>query len=315
MAPRYASPLRYPGGKSRMASWVAQALFESSAGRLDTEILLEPFCGGAGASLTGLFQGWVEEAWVVEFNTALAAFWSAATRDGVRLARRIAATTPTLDGFYQARALVAETLTRGNLGDADPFEVGYAAFILNRCSRSGMILPQVGPIGGKTQAGRNLIGDRFNAHRLSELILSIHGLGERFKIIHGDGIAHLASLPGSGIEDEVFAFVDPPYVGVGNDLYAAGMSAADHQRLADALHGLDTGQWALTYDAHPAVLDLYPEERVLECTAWHRNNVSKVGAEYLVLGDAVPTPTGNPMGDGSMTLVVKPSGVSGTVEA
>ncbi|QOT19275.1 DNA adenine methylase [Paenarthrobacter sp. YJN-5] len=290
---RYASPLRYPGGKARMAPWLTDT-FEGLLGPMDVEIWLEPFGGGAGAALTALCTGKVPEAWIVEANPALAAFWTTVMNDGPALAARVERTIPTLALFQESRENVGAALAGEHL---NVFDLGLSAFILNRCSRSGMILPSVGPIGGKMQAGQHTIAARFNAGALADRIRAVHALGDRFKVFAGDGISFLEDLPDSGVQDEVFCFVDPPYIGVGNDLYAVGMDDDLHQRLARALNRLTT-PWLLTYDAHPRVPLLYPGSHVVEFDIPHTAGSSRVGTEYLVLGPGMDLPAVNPLGRG-----------------
>lgn len=298
MTPRYASPLRYPGGKARMAPWLSD-VFDDLCWPMEVEIWLEPFGGGAGAALTALLSDRVPEAWIVEANPALAAFWITVMEDGPALSRRIASTVPTLSLFEDARQKVACSLQ----GEAvDPFELGYAAFILNRCSRSGMVIPNVGPIGGKAQNSIHTVSARFNADALAERIRRVHKLGDRFKVFSGDGISYLEDLPESGICDEVFAFVDPPYIGVGNDLYAVGMDDELHVRLAAALNSL-SAPWLLTYDVHPRVPMLYPQRDVVEFDIPHTAGSSRVGREYLVLGPGMAMPGTNPLGKGHHELI------------
>jgi DNA adenine methylase len=295
LSSRYASPLRYPGGKARMAPWLTET-FESLRWPMDVEIWLEPFGGGAGAALTALTTGKVPEAWIVEANPALAAFWTTVMNDGPALATRVEHIAPTLASFQEARQKVAAALAGEQI---DIFELGLAAFILNRCSRSGMILPTVGPIGGKAQGGLHTISARFNAEALADRIRAVHALGDQFKVFAGDGISFLEDLPDSGVQDEVFCFVDPPYIGVGNDLYAVGMDGNLHQRLADALNRL-TAPWLLTYDAHPQIPQLYPDSDVVEFDIPHTAGASRVGTEYLVLGPGMGLPEANPLGKGSV---------------
>lgn len=302
MSTRYASPLRYPGGKARMAPWLSD-VFDSLVGPMDIEVWLEPFGGGAGAALTALMSGRVPEAWIVEANPALAAFWRTVMDDGPALARQIERTTPTLAMFEDAKHAVACAL-RDETG-ADAFELGLAAFIVNRCSRSGMIIHNVGPIGGKTQSGDHTIGARFNAAALAERIRAVHALGPRFRVFSGDGISFLEGLPESGMGDEVFAFVDPPYIGVGNDLYAVGMDTDLHQRLASALGKLNS-PWLLTYDAHEQVPLLYPDRTVVAFDIPHSAGSSRIGREYLVLGPGMRQPTMNPLGKGNITTIATP---------
>lgn len=295
MSVRYASPLRYPGGKARMAPWLTET-FESLQWPMDVEIWLEPFGGGAGAALTALTTGKVPEAWIVEANPALAAFWTTVMNDGPALAARVERIVPTLSLFQESRQNVADALAGERI---DTFDLGLAAFILNRCSRSGMILPSVGPIGGKAQAGQHTIGARFNAAALADRIRAVHALGDRFKVFAADGISFLEDLPDSGVQDEVFCFVDPPYIGVGNDLYAIGMDDDLHQRLARALNRL-TAPWLLTYDAHAQIPLLYPDSEVVEFDIPHTAGSSRVGTEYLVLGPGMGRPEANPLGKGNV---------------
>jgi DNA adenine methylase len=298
MSLRYASPLRYPGGKARMAPWLTD-VFETLVGPMDVEIWLEPFGGGAGAALTAVISGKVPEAWIVEANPALAAFWATVMDDGVALAAQVEATTPSLAVFQESREKVRASLA----GEAiDTFELGLAAFILNRCSRSGMIMPSVGPIGGKSQAGLHTIGARFNGPALAERIRAVHALGDRFKVFAGDGISFLEDLRASGVQDEVFCFVDPPYIGVGNALYAIGMDDDLHERLARALNRL-AAPWLLTYDAHPRIPQLYPGSEVVEFDIPHTAGSSRVGTEYLVLGPGMTLPEANPLGRGNVQLL------------
>jgi DNA adenine methylase len=293
---RYASPLRYPGGKARMAPWLTDT-FEALQWPMDVEVWLEPFGGGAGAALTALATGRVPEAWIVEANPALAAFWTTVMTEGPALAAHIERTVPTLAMFQDARGTVAAALAGEQI---DTFELGLAAFFLNRCSRSGMILPSVGPIGGKAQTGLHTLAARFNAAALADRIRAVHALGDRFKVFAGDGISFLEDLPDSGVGDEVFSFVDPPYIGVGNDLYAVGMDDDLHQRLARALNRLEA-PWLLTYDAHPQVIALYPDSDVVEFDIPHTAGASRVGTEYLVLGPGMELPAVNPLGKGNVS--------------
>lgn len=299
MTPRWVSPLRYPGGKVRMTPWLVD-VFDQLYMPMDVELWIEPFGGGAGAALMALEAHGVPEAWIVESNPGLAAFWTTIMSDGGRLAARVEATTPTVPLFEESRALVAAAMAGESSVDRE--DLGYAAFVLNRCSRSGMVLGNVGPIGGKTQAGRYTVASRFPAGRLAERIRGVAALGGRFRPVEGDGIARIEDLVGSGIEDEVFLFVDPPYIGVGDRLYAQSMLGDGHSRLASALTAC-TSPWLLTYDAHPDVLELYPDCTVVEFAIPHSANRQGVGTEYLVIPQGIPVPQVNPLGKGESRVV------------
>ena len=299
---RWISPLRYPGGKARMADWLVDA-FWSQIGLLDIEVWIEPFAGGAGAALTALELLDVPEAWICETHPALAAFWRVVIDDGQAFAAHIETLTPTVTDFAHARDVVAAALA----GDrAEDFELGLSAFIVNRCSRSGIVHPRVGVMGGWAQRGTTTVASRFNGPALAKRIRRVAALGSRLRISEGDGIAWVEELDGSGVEDEVFLFVDPPYLQVGNDLYAAGMDDAGHARLAAALRSCPA-PWLLTYDAHPRVPQLYPDARILQFDAPHAAGRPGVGCEYLVVPDHLRLPPGletrHPMGKGATAWV------------
>lgn len=285
---RYLSPLRYPGGKARMAPWLSRALGEA-------EVWCEPFAGGAGAALRVLTENWAEEAWLIEKNPCLAAFWRCVIEDNEWLASKIETTYPSLSDFYAA----AETVRTCLGGEVlEQRELAFATFILNRCSRSGLIRPNVGPIGGKAQAGRWKVDARFNGAGLSERIRRIGDLGSRLRILADDGISMIEALAGSGIESEVFVFADPPYIEQGNHLYAEGMSLDDHVRLAAALRACPS-EWTLTYDSHPQVQALYSGFSIVEFDIPHTANRQSVDTEYVICSDAIVLPDGNPLGKGA----------------
>lgn len=278
--PRYVSPLRYPGGKAGMTGWLTD-LFDQQAGYMDIEVWLEPFAGGAGAGLTLLDRDVIDEVWLVDANPGIAAFWHTVVHDGDELARAVAATTPTLALYDAARERLADPQ------NSDPFDLGYAAFIVNRCSRSGIVASTSGPMGGRAGDTGWSLGARFNADALADRIRHVHGMRSRIRITHGDGISHIESLNGSGIEEELVVFVDPPYIREGNRLYQNGMDRAGHQRLADALNN-SPARWVLTYDDEPIVAEeLYPHRRVLGYDIRNTANRARVAREYAVFSDNV----------------------------
>jgi DNA adenine methylase len=275
---RYVSPLRYPGGKATMAPWLA-TMFAGQRALMDVEVWIEPFAGGAGAALTLIDRDAVDEAWIVDANPGIAAFWRTVVSEGDALASLVERTQPTLALYDASRQLLSEAST------ADEFKLAYAAFVVNRCSRSGIVAPTSGPIGGRAADGRHTVADRFNSVVLAERIRHVASFGSRLRVTRGDGIAFLEDVAGSGVEDEVLFFVDPPYLREGNRLYANGMGESDHVRLAAALNSTPA-KWVLTYDDEPMVPDvLYPDRRVLAYDIRNTANRARIAREYAVFSD------------------------------
>lgn len=242
---------------------------------MDVEVWLEPFGGGAGAAIAAVRDHGIPEAWIVERNPALAAFWGVLLSEGEWLAETVARTIPTLGMFDQSKEVLVHHHS------ADRRELAFAAFFVNRCSRSGILTPNVGPIGGRHQSGRYTIADRFNPHNLATRLRETAAIAPRLRAFEGDGIGFVEDLPASGLEHEVFVFADPPYFVAGPRLYAEGIGEDGHRRLADALAALP-GAWICTYDADPRVVELYGNSDVLEFEMQHTAARSRPGLEYLI---------------------------------
>ena len=70
----FLSPLRYPGSKRRLASYVSQAL---ELNDLHPQLYVEPFVGGASVALQLIFDGLVEQAILIDLDPLIANFWKA----------------------------------------------------------------------------------------------------------------------------------------------------------------------------------------------------------------------------------------------
>lgn len=291
MGRRWVSPLRYPGGKARMTPFLTDLFVQQHGVLLDIEVWIEPFAGGAGAGLGLLDQGVITDLWLVERNPGLAAFWRTVAHDGERFAATVRSTTASMKTWHHSR----EVLAAREAGESvDDDALALAAFVVNRCSRSGMVNSKVGPIGGKGQSGRWTVESRWSPGSLADRIEHIARSGSGILIHEVDAIDYISELTGSGVEDEVFLFVDPPYVREGNGLYQHGMSMDQHQDLADALRSCPA-PWLLTYDDEPVVKDvLYPEERIIEYDIAHTANKQRIDREWAVLSDRTCFPFSDP---------------------
>lgn len=272
-----------------MATYLAD-MFEAQWGPMDVEVWVEPFAGGLGAGLTLLDRGVVGEVWFSEKNPALAGMWRTLIADPGQFADRIERVTPTLDAYREAAEVVAAVCAGKGVDD---LTAGVAAFIVNRCSRSGIVAPRVGPIGGKAQTGRWTIASRFHPQRLADRVRHVGTHASNLRFLGDDAITTIRDLDGSGIEDEVMLFVDPPYVREGNRLYSSGMTPAEHEALAEALNE-SPARWALTYDDEPLVGDvLYPGRRLIEFDIAHTANRQRIDRDYLLFSPNLRVLTGD----------------------
>ncbi len=248
----HASPLRYPGGKATLAGF-----FESTieALCLDQPTYIEPYAGGAGAGLELLLKGVVGMVVINDLDPAIHACWKAMVRDSDEFLGLLERTPLTIEEWKHQR----EIYRRRHEADVDPVALGFATFYLNRTNRSGVL--GAGVIGGLAQAGSYKIDARFDKDVLRGRIEKVAQLSHKIRVTQQDGAARLREyLP----KDNVFAYVDPPYVEKGSSLYMSAFSEDDHRALAKVLNGHANRNWVLTYDVTDLIKSLYKAREVSE---------------------------------------------------
>jgi DNA adenine methylase len=265
-SPRYLSPLRYPGGKERLAAFVTHLI---RAQRRPASTYIEPFAGGAGVGLRLLFNEVVDDVVLNDLEPGLSAFWRSVFEQTTRLSKLIERCRPTIEEWHRQHAVYVAR-PEGDL------ELGFATFFLNRTNRSGIL--DARPIGGYRQSSAWGIDARFNASELAERVRRLGRYRDRVIIEERDGI----DLLGAALNDRgVFAYVDPPYLDKGDHLYLNTLEWDDHLRLADTLCA--RGSWLVTYDTDPRVPRvLYPNCRCARYEISHTAAKRHVGREYAI---------------------------------
>lgn len=237
------SPLRYPGGKSALAGLFADIL---AALELDDVTYVEPYAGGVGAGLALLHEGLVADLVINDFDPAVHAFWTAATRWPDELAALVRDTPLTIDEWLSQR----ETYRR--MDASDPLALGFAFFYLNRTNRSGVL--QGGVIGGLAQTGSYLMDARFNRATLIKRLAAIGEAANRITVLDLDGRTVIQRY---APEPNTFLYIDPPYVRAGNRLYLNAFEHRDHVALARTVHENPDAHWLMTYDISAVIEKLY----------------------------------------------------------
>ncbi len=289
---QYLSPLRYPGGKGTLATFVAELI---GAQRQHATRYIEPFAGGAGVGLRLLFDEHVDEIVLNDLDPGIAAFWRAVFESTNDLAEKVKSTLPTLDEWHRQRVIYER-------GKGSDLQLGFATFFLNRTNRSGILNAR--PIGGLHQTGKWGIGARYNGDRLAQRITRLGSYASRVTICSEDGI----DLLDRSLDDRrSFAYVDPPYLQKGDDLYLDNLNWNDHVRLAEVLK--PAGNWMLTYDKDPRALKLYPTQRCALFGIAHTAAVQHIANEYAVFADGLVLPPIKSLGRGD-TRFVRRSSVS-----
>jgi DNA adenine methylase len=250
---RFASPLRYPGGKACLAGFLADVIEMNG---LRGCAYHEPYAGGAGAALSLLRDGVVSKIFINDADERVNAFWVSMLNESERFVNRVLTAPLTMKEWYRQREVCA------NPGGHDRFDVGFAAFFMNRCNRSG-VLTGAGPIGGLEQKGEWKLGVRFSREPLAERILKLARVRNQIQITHLDAIDFLkTTLPLGRDRRKVLVYLDPPYVHKGQRLYLNSYETKDHAQLARYIKGQRTLPWIMSYDDTDVVRELYCDQRL-----------------------------------------------------
>lgn len=270
------SPLRYPGGKGALYSRLKSFI---RANGLTAGTYVEPYAGGAGAALALLVTGQVQRIVINDLDPAVFAFWSAVVAEPVRFSERLTKAELTVKEWSRQKELYLDP-------SADPFELGFATFYLNRTNRSGVL--NGGPIGGMDQTGNYKIDARFNKEALAERIRVIGLHAPKISVTNTDGIKVIKK---HARRPSTFIYADPPYFDKAGSLYLNSFDDSDHAKLAECLNGYADAKWMLTYDNVPQVKDLYLDRRsLLFSLNYSAHRVVKT-QEIMVFSDGLTVPS------------------------
>lgn len=238
------SPLRYPGGKSKLAPFVSLVIKKAN---LHNPIYIEPFAGGAGTALELLFDGTVSEIVINDYDKAIYSMWKAIltnTRKFIKLIQD----TPINDAEWRKQKNIYNTQNKKY-----SLELGFAAFYLNRTNRSGIL--SAGPIGGHDQTGNYLIDARFNKDDLIKRIKKIAKYRNKIHLYNYDVRTFLNVYAQRYIANG-FIYFDPPYYHKGKQLYKNFFEHNDHEQIRDLIMNLNC-PWIVTYDDVEEIRTIY----------------------------------------------------------
>lgn len=241
------SPLRYPGGKSKIAPLIRLAIQQAG---LNNATYIEPFAGGAGVALTLLLEGTVDQIVINDYDKAIYSFWRALKESPQELIRLIEKTPLTIEEWKHQREIYYTQNTRYSL------ELGFAAFYLNRTNRSGIL--NAGPIGGYDQEGNYKLDARFNRetliHRIREIVQHRAQI-----VVYNKEIRSFVTKVMPKYYNNAFAYFDPPYYKNGQRLYKNFLVPSDHESISKCITENTNCQWIITYDDVPELRDIYRE--------------------------------------------------------
>jgi DNA adenine methylase len=239
---RYPSPLRYPGGKGKVANYIKLLLLENDLVGCE---YVEPYAGGASVALSLLFEEYADHIHINDLNRSVHAFWKVVLERSVDLCDLVASVNVTTEEWHRQRAIQAED-------DPDEFDLAFSTFFLNRTSRSGII--GGGIIGGLDQTGQWKIDARFNRNDLIRRIRKIARYRNRITVTCLDAAEYVTKvLPGIS---SPFIYLDPPYYVKGEGLYQNFYRDSDHKQIKALVSEL-RAPWVVSYDSAPVIAELY----------------------------------------------------------
>jgi len=278
---RYNSPLRYPGGKAKLADFI-KAVFR--ANRLLDGVYLEPYAGGASVALTLLYEEYASEVYINDLDRAIFAFWHSVVHEPDRLCRLVRDARVTPDQWARQRRVYRRAAT-GPLLD-----LGFAAFFLNRTNRSG-IIGSAGMIGGGKQRGRWKLDARYNGPELAERIARVARYRDRIRVFNLDAGVFLRQCAAK-LTGQALAYLDPPYYVKGQRrLYANYYAGADHAEIAALLASVPF-PWVVSYDDVPEIRRLYKGYRRTGYSLRYTAAQRRSGSEVIFLSDGLAVPRG-----------------------
>jgi DNA adenine methylase len=273
------TPLRYPGGKGKLAAYVKQVI---RANDLFDGEYVEPYAGGAAVALELLFQEYVSRVHINDLSRPIFSFWKAVLDDCDELCRLIKDTPLSVASWDRQKNVFA------NPSDQSDLQLGFATFFLNRTNRSGIL--NAGVIGGRDQTGPWKLDARYNAKELIFRIESIAKMRSRIALTQSDALALLRS--GLGIwPKKTLIYLDPPYYEQGRKLYYDYYKADDHADLSAFIaDNMNDCHWIVSYDNVAPIKTLYANFRSIVYNVGYSARESRLGSEVMFFAPKISIP-------------------------
>lgn len=265
------SPLRYPGGKTKMLPIIKSMIEKSNHSR----IYVEPFAGGAGVALGLLFDGCVDGIVINDFDKSIYSIWRAILTESEKLIQLIKNTPISIDEWRRQKSIYLNENKKYSL------ELGFAALYLNRTNRSGIL--KAGPIGGFNQNGNYLIDARFKKKELIRKIEKIASYRNKIKLYNYEISTFIKNIIPK-YENSVIYF-DPPYFKNGKDLYKNFFTQKDHERLCKQIRSL-SNDWIVSYDNEDYIKSLYRDYESKKYKIHHSAANNGTGIEVMFVSDS-----------------------------
>lgn len=272
------SPLRYPGGKNRLANFIAKICVDN---KIDGHYV-EPYAGGASVALYLLLNSFVNEIIINDKDRSIYAFWHSVLNNSNELCELIHKTSISVNNWKSQREI------QKNKKHADLLKLGFSTLFLNRTNVSGII--NGGVMGGLEQKGSYKIDCRFNKEDIIKRIQNISEKKNRIRLYNKDAIKLIDKIQQESLSNNIIFYFDPPYYLKGSSLYLNHYKTDDHSAVCEKIKQIKNIHWVISYDNVPKIKGLYSLYKKKEYSLTHTAHKSKLGKEILFFSDELIVP-------------------------
>ena len=272
------SPLRYPGGKAKLARFMEFIIKERG---YIGGTYIEPFAGGAGIAVELLLRDVVSRIVINDYDKGIWSFWKAILTETERFISEIRTVPLTINELEKQRDICL------NYNKKYSFELGFATFYMNRTNRSGII--KGGVIGGLQQTGKWKIDARFNRESLISRIESIAFRKKDIRLYNQDittFIEHYVPF----YSEKAMIYFDPPYFKKGKQLYMNFFEFEDHKRIERVIRNSVECDWIVTYDDASEIREIYASYPVMLYDLNYSVSKKCKTSELMIFKSNIPIP-------------------------
>lgn len=270
------SPLRYPGGKGKILSFMIDLI---KLNKLENIEYIEPYAGGAAVALGLLLNNKVSQIHINDSDKAIYAFWNSVLNYTDEFIHKIEKTPITVEEWRIQKSIY------NNIEQYAILDIGFSAFFLNRCNRSGVL--KGGIIGGYEQTGNWKIDARFNKQDLIKRIERIALYKDKIQLYNED-TADLLEKNKETFKNCIL-YLDPPYYEKGYQLYKNHYKPSDHEKISKLVKELNC-YWVVSYDNVDPIIALYNDIPKREFNISYSAGKNRSGKEIMFFSNNLQIP-------------------------
>lgn len=267
------SPLRYPGGKGKLARYFKKLFIENS---LNGGVYVEPYVGGASIALSLLIEGYASRIIINDKDKSIYSFWCSVLNYPHELCRLIKKTPVNLEVWENQKKIQKDKEKQ------DILKLGFSTFFLNRTNRSGIL--NAGVIGGRSQKGEWKIDARYNKEELIKRIKKISQYKDKIELYNMDAVELIKGLKKKWTT-KTLIYLDPPYYNKGKELYMNYYLDKDHEEIAKEINKTKKQKWVITYDDADLIKKLYENNKKSDYPLYYSAGKPKQGKELIIFSD------------------------------